>query len=139
MKSSRWHLDEMLVRINGEMHYLWRTVDHEGDTLESYVTKTRDKKAALKFLGKAMRKHGRCDRPITDKLRRRCPAPKTATKRGADSTTGWRMRTCRSDDGSVRCFGFAGCDAFRCSPPSTPPFQTTSTRSAAFRADISSN
>ena len=26
----RWHLDEVFVRINGETHYLWRAVDHEG-------------------------------------------------------------------------------------------------------------
>ena len=63
MRSSRWqwHLDEMFVKINGEMHYLWRAVDHEGEVLESFVTKTRDKKAALKFLRKAMKKHGRCE------------------------------------------------------------------------------
>jgi hypothetical protein len=36
----RWHLDEVFVRINGERHYLWRAVDHEGEVLESYVTKT---------------------------------------------------------------------------------------------------
>jgi putative transposase len=30
----RWHLDEVFVRINGEMHYLWRAVDHEGEALE---------------------------------------------------------------------------------------------------------
>jgi putative transposase len=71
MKSShwRWHLDEMFVKINGERHYLWRAVDHEGEVLESFVTKTRDKKAALKFIKKAMKKHGSCDRFVTDKLR----------------------------------------------------------------------
>ena len=71
MKSSqwRWHLDEMFVKINGERHYLWRAVDHEGEVLESFVTKTRDKKAALKFLKKAMRKHGRPDVFVTDLLR----------------------------------------------------------------------
>lgn len=31
----RWHLDEVYVKINGEMHYLWRAVDHEGEVLES--------------------------------------------------------------------------------------------------------
>ena len=46
----KWHLDEVYVKINGEMHYLWRAVDHEGEVLESYVTKTRDKKAALTFM-----------------------------------------------------------------------------------------
>jgi putative transposase len=71
MQSShwRWHLDEIFVKINGERHYLWRAVDHEGEVLESFVTKTRDKKAALKFLKKAMKKHGRCKQFVTDKLR----------------------------------------------------------------------
>ena len=71
MKASkwRWHLDEMFVKINGERHYLWRAVDHEGEVLESYVTKRRDKKAALKFLKKAMRRHGQPDEIVTDKLR----------------------------------------------------------------------
>ena len=35
----RWHLDEVFVKINGETHSLWRAVDHEGEVLESYVTK----------------------------------------------------------------------------------------------------
>ncbi|MDK3073794.1 IS6 family transposase [Sedimentitalea sp. JM2-8] len=65
----RWHLDEMFVKVNGERHYLWRAVDHEGEVLESFVTKTRDKKAALKFLKKAMRKHGCPDAFVTDLLR----------------------------------------------------------------------
>ena len=55
----RWHLDEMFVRLNGEMVYLWRAVDHEGEVLESYVTKTRDKSAALRFIRKALKRHGR--------------------------------------------------------------------------------
>jgi putative transposase len=36
-------LEEVFVKINGVQHYLWRAVDHEGEVLESYVTKTRDK------------------------------------------------------------------------------------------------
>jgi putative transposase len=54
----RWHLDEVYVKINGEMHYLWRAVDHEGEVLESFVTKGRDKAAALKFIKKALKRHG---------------------------------------------------------------------------------
>ncbi len=54
-----WHLDEVFVKINGETHYLWRAVDHEGEVLESYVTKRRDRKAALKFLKKSMKRLGR--------------------------------------------------------------------------------
>ena len=71
MRSSRWrwHLDEVFVKINGERHYLWRAVDDEGEVLESFVTKTRDKKVALKFLRKAMRKHGQPEVIVTDKLR----------------------------------------------------------------------
>ena len=71
MRSShwRWHLDEVFVKINGETHYLWRAVDHEGEVLESYVTKTRDKKAALKFLKKTIKKQGPADVFVTDKLR----------------------------------------------------------------------
>jgi putative transposase len=71
MRSSRWqwHLDEMFVKINGERHYLWRAVDHEGEVLESFVTKTRDKAAALKFLRKSMKRHGQPEVVVTDCLR----------------------------------------------------------------------
>ena len=64
----RWHLDEMFVRINGVKHYLWRAVDHEGEVLESFVTKSRDKKAALKFLRKSLRRHGHAGTIVTDRL-----------------------------------------------------------------------
>ena len=56
------------MKINGERHYLWRAVDHEGEVLESYVTKKRDKKAALKFMKKAMRRYGSPNEIVTDKL-----------------------------------------------------------------------
>jgi putative transposase len=62
-------LDEVFVKINGERHYLWRAVDHEGEVLESFVTKTRDKKAALKFLKKTMRRYGRPKAIVSDLLR----------------------------------------------------------------------
>jgi putative transposase len=51
-------LDEAFVKINGEKHYLWRAVDHEGDVLESYVAKRRDRKAALKIIRKTMKRFG---------------------------------------------------------------------------------
>lgn len=65
----RWHLDEMYVKINGEKHYLWRAVDQEGEILESYVTKTRDKNAALRFIKKALKRHGSPEAITTDGLR----------------------------------------------------------------------
>ena len=65
----QWHLDEVFVKINGETHYLWRAVDHEGEVLESYVTRRRYRKAALKFLRKSMKRFGQPQVLVTDKLR----------------------------------------------------------------------
>ena len=65
----RWHLDEVFVRINGETYYLWRAVDHEGEVLEAFVTKKRDRNAALRFLRKAMKRYGRPKVMVTDRLR----------------------------------------------------------------------
>src|SRR6202795_4437888 len=65
----RWHLDEVFVRINGETHYLWRAVDHEGEVLEVFATKRRDRRAALTFLKRAMKRYGRPASVVTDRLR----------------------------------------------------------------------
>ncbi len=70
----QWHLDEVFVKINSERFYLWRAVDHEGEVLESFVTKKRDKRAALKFIIKTMRKHGSPQVITTDK----CPSYRAA-------------------------------------------------------------
>lgn len=65
----KWHLDETYVKLTGEMVYLWRTVDHEGEVLESYVTRTRDKASALRFMKKALKRHGSPEAITTDRLR----------------------------------------------------------------------
>jgi len=65
----RWHLDEVFVRINGETHYLWRAVDHEGEVLEVFATKRRDRKAALKFIKRTMKHYGWPRSIVTDRLR----------------------------------------------------------------------
>ena len=65
----RWHLDEVFVRINGETHYLWRAVDHEGEVLEAYATKRRNCAAALQFLRRAMKRYGQPGVIVTDRLR----------------------------------------------------------------------
>ena len=57
------------MKINGEMHCLWRAIDHEGEVLESYVTKTRDKPAALRFMKKALKRHGSPETITTDGLK----------------------------------------------------------------------
>ena len=63
----RWHLDEVFVKINGQTHYLWRAVDHEGEVLETYVTKLRDRKTALRFLKKSMKRYDQANVIVTDK------------------------------------------------------------------------
>ena len=65
----RWHLDEVFVRINGETYYLWRAVDHEGEVLEVFATKRRDLRAALRFLKRSMKRFGRPQSIVTDRLR----------------------------------------------------------------------
>ena len=61
--------DPLIVKINGETYYLWRTVDHEGELLESYVTKLRNRKAVLKLLRKIMKHYGSPKVIVTDRLR----------------------------------------------------------------------
>ena len=70
----RWHQDEVFVKINGQTHYFWRAVDHEGEVLESYVTKTQDKASALKFLKRAMKHYDRPEEVVTERLRSYCAA-----------------------------------------------------------------
>ena len=85
----QWHLDEVFVEINGEMHYLWRAVDHEGEVLESYVTKRRDRKAALKCLRKAMKRYGGPEVVVTDKLRSYGAAMKVVGNADRQETGRW--------------------------------------------------
>ena len=65
----RWHLDEEFVKINGEIHYLWRAVDHEGELLGELRDKNRGKAAALAFMKKALKRHGSPEQITTDGLR----------------------------------------------------------------------
>ena len=65
----RWHLDEVFVKINSETHYLWRAVDHEGEVLEVFATKRRDRKAAMSFLKRTLKRYGRPRTIVTDRLR----------------------------------------------------------------------
>jgi putative transposase len=64
----RWHLDEVFVKVNGKLCYLWRAVDHEGEVLEAVITAKRDKAAALKFLKRIMKTYGRPQKIVTDGL-----------------------------------------------------------------------
>jgi len=85
----RWHLDEVFVRIKGETHYLWRAVDHEGEVLEAFVTKKRDRKAALRFLKKAMKRYGNPLEVVTDRLRSYRAAMKEIGNEARQQTGRW--------------------------------------------------
>ncbi len=68
--SDRWHLDEVLVRIGGRIHYLWRAVDDEGEVLDVIVQPRRDRKAALKLVRELLKRQGYVpDAVVTDRLR----------------------------------------------------------------------
>ena len=77
------------MRINGETHYLWRAVDHEGEVLEEFVTKKRDCKAALRFLKKTMKRYGRPGIIVTDKLRSYRSAMKVIGIEACQKTGRW--------------------------------------------------
>jgi len=85
----RWHLDEVFVRINGEVNYLWRAVDHEGEVLEVFVTKRRSRKAALTFLRKAMKRYGSPEIVVTDRLRSYRAAMKEIGNEARQETGRW--------------------------------------------------
>jgi putative transposase len=65
----RWHLEEVFVKVNGRLCFLWRAVDHEGEVLEAVATAKRDKAAALKLLKRIMKKYGTSRGIVTDGLR----------------------------------------------------------------------
>jgi len=76
----------VFVKINGERHYRWRVVDHEGKALESYVTKKRDKAAALVLLESALERDGRAEKIITDG-----PRSYSAVMRALGNAKRWEM------------------------------------------------
>ena len=86
----RWHLDEVFVRINGKICYVWRAVDHEGEVLEVVATKRRDRKAALRFLKRTMKRYGRPASVATDRLRSYRAAMKVIGNEGCQKTRRWR-------------------------------------------------
>ncbi len=85
----RGHLDEVCVRINGKTHYLWRAVDHEGEVVEVFVTKRRDRRAALEFLTRAMKRYGRPASIVTDRLPSYRAAMKVIGNEGCQETGRW--------------------------------------------------
>ena len=85
----QWHLNDVFVRINGETHYLWQAVDHYSEVIESYVTKRRDRKTALKFFRETMKRHGNPHSLVTDKLRSYGAAMKVVGNADKQETGRW--------------------------------------------------
>jgi putative transposase len=92
----KWHLDEVFVKINGETHYLWRAVDHEGEVLEAFVSKRRDRKAALDFLKKIMKKYGVPKVIVTDRLRSYHAAMKIIGNETNQKIGRWKNNRCEN-------------------------------------------
>ena len=53
-----WHVDEVFITIRGERHYLWRTVDQDGDVLDILVTRHKDRRAAKRFFRRVLKHQG---------------------------------------------------------------------------------
>ena len=65
----KWHLDEVFIKINGKIHYLWRAVDQQGTVLDILVTPRRNAKAATRFFRKLLKGLRYVPRVlVTDKL-----------------------------------------------------------------------
>ena len=110
-KSSTWHVDETFVRIAGRWMYLFRAVDSSGQTVDFYLTETRDREAAKAFLRRALANPD--NRPLhvlsRDGLRssavrhsplrqiRLQPAPHLLCGQGANRNTTARFRRCIGD------------------------------------------
>nr|WP_202526302.1 DDE-type integrase/transposase/recombinase [Sneathiella litorea] len=92
----RWHLDEVFVKINGETHYLWHAVDHEGEVLEAFVSKRRDRKAAMVFLKKIMKRYGQPQVIVTDRLRSYRAAMRVVGNEASQETGRWKNNGCEN-------------------------------------------
>lgn len=105
----RWRVDDVFVKISGERHYLRRAVDHRGEALEAFVAKRRNKKAALKFLMKLMRRHGSPSEMVTARYPSYRAPPRELGAFRLQTMGRWlnnRVANTRLplDDGSGRCF-----------------------------------
>ena len=125
-------------------HYLWRAVDHEGEVLEVFATKRRDRKAALSFIKRAMKRYARPKVIMMDRLKSYRAAMSTigndpVSRRGAGSTTGPKTHISPSGDENEQWRNSGVRNRFRNSLRSTPRSTTTSTTNAISTAATFSN
>lgn len=86
-----WHLDEVYLKIDGRLVYLWRAVDAEGEVLDVLVQSRRSKQAALSLMRKLLRKYGFLPEIfVTDDLRSYGAAARDLGIQGRHRTGRWR-------------------------------------------------
>ena len=78
------------MKINGQKHDPWRAVDHDGEVLEPFVSKRRDKAAALIFIKSIIKRHGRPETIVTEGLRSYGAALKALGAPGIQETGRWK-------------------------------------------------
>ena len=106
-----WHLDEVYLKIDGRMVYLWRAVDAEGEVLDVLVQSKRNKHAAVKLMRKLLRTDAFVpERLVTDDLRSYSAAVRDLGierrhERGRWKNNRVRIRISRRGGGSARCGG----------------------------------
>ena len=106
-----WHLDEVYLKIDSRLVYLWRAVDAEGEVLDVLVQTRRNKRAALKLMRKLLRKYGFVpDKLVTDDLRSYGAAASDLESQNAmnavdGATIERRIRISQPDEGRGRCKG----------------------------------
>jgi transposase-like protein len=104
-----WHLDEVYLKIDGRLVYLWRAVDAEGEVLDVLVQTRRNKRAALNLMRKLLKKYGFVpDKLVTDDLRSYGAAASAlgiadVTSAVDGATIERRIRISQLDEGSARC------------------------------------
>jgi transposase-like protein len=125
-----WHLDEVYLKIDGRMVYLWRAVDAEGEVLDVLVQSKRNKHAALKLMRKLLRKYAVVpERMVTDDLRSYGAATLDLGidhlyDRGRWKNNRAENRISRPDGGSARCNASRARAQPRSSSQPTPPSTT---------------
>ena len=86
-----WHLDEVYLKVNGRMIYLWRAVDAEGEVLDVLIQSRRNRTAALKLMRKLLKKYAFVpDRLVTDDLRSYAAAVRDLGLAGRHDRGRWR-------------------------------------------------
>ena len=111
-----WHLDELFVNIQGRQQYLWRAVDEDGDVLDILVQSRRNRRAAIRFFRKLLKRQGCVPRRlITDKLRSYSAARHTVMPSVVHCTDQYANN--RAEVSHQPPLGFLGCVARQTARP----------------------